>query len=50
MINIIHSTRYGIYIIQNTIYKYPDKMPQCKWCTKHAAKVLQGHGKSVTGV
>ena len=50
MINIIHSTRYGIYIIQNTIYRYPDKMPQCKWCTKDAAKVLQGRDKSVTGV
>ena len=50
MINIIQITRYGIYIIQNTIYRYPDKMPLCKWCTKDAAKVLQGRDKSVTGV
>ena len=50
MINIIHSTRYGIYIIQNTIYRYPDKMPQCKWCTKDEAKVLQGRDKCYRGV
>ena len=30
--------------------QYPDKMPQCKWCKKDTAKVLQGCNKSVTGV
>ena len=35
---------------QNATMSKTDKMPQCKWCNKDTAKVLQGCGKSVTGV
>ena len=42
--------KISVCIIQNTIYRYPDKMPLCKWCTKDATKVLQGRDKSVTEV
>ena len=33
---------------QNATMTKPDKMPQCKWCNKDTAKVLQGCDKSVT--
>ena len=35
---------------QNATLPKTDKMPQCKWCNKDTAKVLQGCDKSVTGV
>ena len=35
---------------QNATRSKTDKMPQCKWCNKDTAEVLQGCNKSVTGV
>ena len=35
---------------QNATMSKTDKMPQCKWCNKDTAEVLQGCNKSVTGV
>ena len=35
---------------QNATMSKTDKIPQCKWCNKDTAKVLQGCNKSVTGV
>ena len=35
---------------QNATMSKTDKIPQCKWCNKDTAKVLQGCDKSVTGV
>ena len=35
---------------QNATMSKTDKMPQCKWCNKDTAEVLQGCNKSVTRV